>query len=437
MEAWSDFKIYTSILFSPKEKRFLKDITLTVSKETGLIIEVHKRSASESSALDEDWMHPLDIDLRSPGPNGKPRVILPGLVDAHTHIFLHAYAKTPAVYQMRDESPTERTIRAVNHCRTALLSGYTTYRDLGTEGMLDHDTHVRNAINRGLIPGPRLFVATECIASSGGYAVRLENNTNGVPRIADVADGVEGVKQAVRRRVGAGADIIKFYADYRKRQLRFPPSTWPGEPDVQFPPKERNPNVPLFSQAEMNAIVEEAKFNGVPVAAHAQAPNAVIMAAKAGVTSVEHGFIPSGAALTAMKEAGCIFVPTLAVIELYFPMEEVLAHTHKAWEMGIKLAAGGDTGAFDHGQNVRELELMLEAGVPVEEVLTAATLHGWEACGGELCGRKFGCLEEGWAADIVALQGDPRTDVGSLRKVDFVMKDGKVWKKDGVAVGMV
>ncbi|KAF2102148.1 hypothetical protein NA57DRAFT_64724 [Rhizodiscina lignyota] len=434
----SDFRIYTSILFSPIEKQFLNDITLSVSPKTGLITKVHKRSAAETSSLDGATIASPDIDLRSPGPNGKPRVILPGLVDAHTHIFLHAYSDTPSLNQMRDESPTERTVRAVNHCRTALLAGYTTYRDLGTEGMLDHDIHIRNAINRGIIPGPRLFVATECVASSGGYAVRLENITNGVPRIADVGDGVDGVRAAVRRRVGAGADIVKFYADYRKRQLRYPPSTWPGEPDIQFPPKsiDRNPNVPLFNQEEMDAIVREAKLNSIPVAAHAQAAEAVIMAAKAGVTSIEHGFEPSGAALAAMKEAGCIFVPTLAVLELFLPMEAILAHTRKAWDMGIKLACGGDTGAFDHGQNAREIELFIEAGIPLEEVLTASTLHGWETCGGELCGRKFGCLEEGWAADLVALEGDPREDTDSLRRVEFVMKDGRVWKKDGVAVGI-
>lgn len=139
-----------------------------------------------------------------------------------------------------------------------------------------------------------------------------------------------------------------------------------------------------------------------------------------------------------MKRAGTIFVPTLAVLEQQFPerIQEILAHAKEAWEAGIKLACGGDTGAFSHGDNAREIELMMEAGIPIEEVLAASTLHGWEACGGEMCGRKFGWFEKGVAADIIALDGDPRIDIGALRRVQFVLKDAKVWKRNGVPVGM-
>jgi imidazolonepropionase-like amidohydrolase len=165
------------------------------------------------------------------------------------------------------------------------------------------------------------------------------------------------------------------------------------------------------------------------------------MAAKAGVTTVEHGSEPSDEALKAMQEHGIIFVPTLAVMELFKsrggPFEELLAYTKKAHQMGIKLACGGDTGAFNHGENAREIELMLEAGIPLVDVLQAATLHGWEACGGKLCGRDFGFWEVGAAADIIALDGDPREHVSALRKVDFVMKDGKIWKQNGKGVNMV
>lgn len=187
----------------------------------------------------------------------------------------------------------------------------------------------------------------------------------------------------------------------------------------------------------MDAIVAEARSARAPVAAHATAAEAVIMAARAGVTTVEHGFERSSAALEALRENGTIFVPTLAVAELFVPMASILAHTKEAFEGGVKLACGGDTGPFAHGDNAREMELMLQAGVPLEEVLTAATLHGFEACGGEWCGRRFGWFEEGCAADVVALAGDPREEVECLRRVEFVMKDGRVWKRDGVAVGMV
>lgn len=252
-----------------------------------------------------------------------------------------------------------------------------------------------------------------------------------------LSDGVDGVRAAVRRRLGAGADVVKFYADYRKRQLRSPPQQWPGAPPVQFPAEDRNPQVLLFTQDEINAMVAEGNNANCPTAAHASSAAAVIMAAKAGVTTIEHGYESSDEALQAMKDSGVIFVPTLATMEIFFPMKEILARTKKAWNIGIKLACGGDTGAFAHGANAREMELIIEAGVPLREVLTAATLHGWEACGGDRCGRRFGWFEESVTADIIALDTDPRGDICALRRVNFVMKDAKVWKKDGVAVSMV
>jgi len=187
-------------------------------------------------------------------------------------------------------------------------------------------------------------------------------------------------------------------------------------------------------------MVKEAKVSRAPIAAHAGSPGAVVMAAKAGVTTIEHGLEPSDEALHAMKDHGVIFVPTLAVLEAELPddgtLEAIMANAKKAFDLGIKLAAGGDTGAFAHGDNARELELLTKAGIPILDVLQAATLHGWEACGGDLCGRRFGWWEEGVAADVIALNGDPAKDLGALRNVEFVMKDGKVWKSDGKAVGI-
>lgn len=429
------FTIHTDCLFDSKKKAFFNDISIIVAPETGLIAKVYKRQDALAHYVKEP-----DIDLRG-------KCVLPGFVDAHTHIFLHAYSETPSLNQMRDESLVERVIRATNHCRTALLAGYTTYRDLGTESAKDADVHVRDAINRGIIPGPRIYCVTECLASSGGYEIRPENKIGGVdvPRICDPCDGPIGCRAAVRRRLGAGADIIKFYADYRKRALRFPESAWPGCPGIMFPPDQKgiggegNPNLLLFNQDEMDAIVAEAKVARAPVAAHASSPEAVIMASKAGVTTVEHAFesMEGTHAMQTMIDNGTILVPTLAVVELFVDVKPVLAQVEKAYKLGVKLACGGDTGAFAHGDNAREMELMLEAGVPLEDVLTGATLRGWEACGGEWCGRKFGLIEEGWAADIIALHGDVREDIGALRKVDFVMKDARVWKRDGTPVGMV
>ncbi|EMC99128.1 hypothetical protein BAUCODRAFT_65242 [Baudoinia panamericana UAMH 10762] len=433
------FDVHTDLLFNPKTKTWLTDTSITISPTSGLITAVYQRKRALPTVVPNS-----DIDLRG-------QCVLPGLVDAHTHIFLHAYSQTPALNQMRDESLVERIIRATNHCRAALLAGYTTYRDLGTEGAFDADIHVRDAVNRGIIPGPRIFCVGEALASSGGYETRIENRIGGVtvPRISDPCDGPMGVRAGVRRRLGAGADLIKFYADYRKRQLRFPSPQWPGCPEIQFPPASgsaidaaRNPNLLLWQQDEMDAIVAEAKLSRSPVAAHAGSALAVTMAAKAGVTTVEHGFEPMHGteAMEAMRENRTIFVPTLAVVELYLDeneMKPILAQTKAAFDSGIKLACGGDTGAFDHGENARELELFLKAGMPLDDVLVAATMHGWEACGGEWCGRKFGWVEEGVAADFVGLDGDVRRDPGALRRVGFVMKDGRVWKREGKAVGMV
>ncbi|KAI1381200.1 amidohydrolase [Hypoxylon crocopeplum] len=431
----NEITVHTSSLFNSKEKSFVSDVSISIDADTGLITRVYTRDGPLPATNVSDAN---TIDLRG-------LTVLPGLVDAHTHIFLHPYSDVAALNQMRDESFVERVVRATNHAKAALQAGYTTYRDLGTEGLRDADIGFRDTINRGLIPGPRMFVATECVASSGGYEIRQENGLPGVgtavPRISDPADGVVGVRAAVRRRLGAGADVVKFYADYRKRALRFPQPTWPGARDILFPPSndlftgQRNPNILLFTQEEMNEMVAEARRSGAPIAAHAQSPEAVIMAAKAGVTSVEHGYMPSEDALQAMKENNTIFVPTLAVFQVVMGgsdqvMQTILDNTKAAYDKGIKLAAGGDTGAFAHGENVLELELMAKAGIPVPDILQAATLHGWESCGGDLCGRRFGSLEEGFAADIVALEGDPTEDFGALRRVKFVMKDGAVYKDE-------
>ncbi|MCJ1415583.1 hypothetical protein MMC32_001915 [Xylographa parallela] len=433
----SPFTIHTSLLFDPQQKTFLQNRSITVDPITGLITKFfHRQNDAQEISTD-------DIDLRH------YPLVLPGLVDAHTHIFLHAYAEAPSEVQMRDESSTERTIRAVNHVRRALLAGYTTYRDLGTEGMADSDTGIRDAINRGLIPGPRIYAATQALASSGGYAFATERSQCCPPLLSDVADGVDGVRAAVRRRIGRGADVIKVYADYRKRGMRFPAPLTPGGPDVQFPPTNptalvdfevRNPNYLLYGQEEMNALVEEANRADCPVAAHCGSNEAVRMAAKAGVTSIEHGFAADKETLMAMKSNGCIFVPTLAVLDIFVKgkaMETILDTTKRAWDLGLQLACGGDTGPYPHGENVRELELMLKAGLPLEDVFHAATIGGWIACGGMRCGRKFGWFEEGVAADIIALSADPRQERNALQQVDFVMKDAKVWKKDGQAVGMI
>lgn len=247
--------------------------------------------------------------------------------------------------------------------------------------------------------------------------------------------------------MGDGADIIKFYADSRRKIMRFPPlppsvtggnGKKPGS-GIRFPPThgEANPAVPLFSQEEMTAIVEEARLARLPIAAHVATVEAATMAIRAGVTSIEHANESTDELWGELAKSGVVYVPTLAVFDGALPdaeMRKVKARVKRAFDLGVRFAAGGDTGAFAHGENVREMELMLDAGIPLEDVLEACFVGGWEACGRDLCGYRFGVFEEGARADIIALDADPREDRRALRKVSFVMKDGEVYKQDGVPV---
>jgi imidazolonepropionase-like amidohydrolase len=305
--------------------------------------------------------------------------------------------------------------------------------------MKEADANVRDAINRGLMPGPRLYVATRVIASTAAYEPRTENHIGGtcLPAGCDAADGPDELRKAVRRRIGHGADIIKFYADYRRRLMRFPPKQQhPYIPSMQFQPTDPNPDYKVFSDEEMRTIVEEAQLAECPVSAHAHTQAGVIAACRAGATTIEHGTRAGEAGLQAMKEYGVIMVPTLSVSERLHAhrIDDILKQVKRAHELGIRLACGGDTGTFSHGDNAREMELMVKAGVPVEDVIEACTVGGWEACGGDRCGRRFGWFEEGCSGDIVGLETDPREDGGAFRKVSFVMKDGVVWKEGGSAV---
>ena len=418
------FQIYTSKLFDSKEKVVHKNITLKVDPATGLIVEVIQRESTEIPNLSDH-----DLDLRD-------KFVMPGFVDAHTHIFLHSYDEADNARQKRDESFVERVIRATNHCKIALMSGYTTYRDLGSEGMQEADANVRDAINRGLICGPRLFVATKVLASVTGIKTHTENSIGGtrVPETSESCDGEVEIRKAVRRRLGMGCDVIKFFADYRKRIMRFPPATpHPYLSSVKFPPPNPNPDVVLYTQHEMNVLVEEAKNADCPVAAHCATNRAVKMAAIAGVSTIEHGFWCDEDTLKVVKENGCMLVPTLAIAERLYgaSFDSMLVKTYNAWKLGVKQACGGDTGTFNHGDNIREAELFKKAGIPIAEILSCLTYNGWLACGGHRCGRSFGWLAVGTAADIIATDTDPFEDFSTLRVPSFVMKDAKVYKQYG------
>ncbi|KAJ5570333.1 uncharacterized protein N7459_009763 [Penicillium hispanicum] len=429
----TSFTLHTSSLFDPKAKRVLKNISITVDSATGRIVRIFERD-DRNKPLSEA-MQQGDIDLRG-------KYVLPGLVDAHTHVFLHSYDEAGALQQKRDESIVERVVRGVNHCRIALLAGYTTYRDLGSEGMQEFDANLRDAIARGLAPGPRLFVATRVIASTGSFECRTENAGGGhcLPAGADAIDGVEACRQAVRRRIAVGADIIKFFADYRRRIMRSPPAQQhPYIPSVLHPPADPNPDYMVFSQEEMNVIVTEARLARCPVSAHCCTLEGALAAIEAGVNSIEHGYFGNDEMFQRMVEKNVMLVPTLAIAEKLHSRRfaQILRQVKRAHDLGVRIACGGDTGTYPHGDNVRELELMIEAGIPVADVLEACTVGGWEACGGDMCGRRFGWFEEGLQADIIALEKDPARSESALRMVDFVMKDAQIWKLDGKPHGML
>lgn len=297
------------------------------------------------------------------------------------------------------------------------------------------------ASTEALYLDPGFFVATRALASTDSYEPRTENHDNGVclPRGGETVDGVNEARIAVRRRLAAGADIIKFFADYRRRIMRYPPAQQhPYVQGILHPPENPNPDILVFAQEEVDMIVKEAKMGQAPVACHAGTIEGALMAVKAGVTSIEHAYFANRELFELMVEKGCMLVPTLAVCERLHKhrIQEILAQTKLAYDIGVRFACGGDTGTYPHGQNVREMELMMEAGLPLEDVLEAGTIGGWDACGKDLCGLRFGWFEKGLRADIIALKTDPREDKHALRKIDFVAKDGVIWKKDGKGVGL-
>ncbi|WVW82651.1 hypothetical protein I302_104662 [Kwoniella bestiolae CBS 10118] len=390
------FTVHTDLLFDSKKKQFVTDTSIKIDSDTGLIIEVYERKHAIPDPVEKP-----DVDLRG-------KVVCPGFVDAHTHIFLHAYDEAPSVVQKRDESFVERIVRAVNHCRLGLMAGYTTYR---------------------------------VIASTAAYEPRTENHLGGtcMPAGCDSADGPDELRKAVRRRIGHGADVIKFYADYYRRVMRFPPKQQhPYIPSMKFQPPDPNPDLVVFQDEEMDAIVSEATLARAPAIAHADSKDGVLAAARAGVLSIEHASRAGEEGLRLMKEKGVIFVPTMAIFELILQERfgKVVENLRLGHRLGVRLACGGDTGTFPHGENAREMEIFIEAGIPVEDTLEAGTMGGWEACGGDLCGRKFGWFEAGCAADIIALDADPRVDAEALRKVSFVMKDGRIWKQHNEPVDL-
>jgi imidazolonepropionase-like amidohydrolase len=355
-------------------------------------------------------------------PEGTQRValagmtLMPGMIEGHSHLFLHPYNETPWDEQVLRESLALRTARAVVAARATLLAGFTLARDLGTEGAGYADVGLKQAIEQGIVPGPRLLVATRALVASGAYGPKGFEPGVSIPQGAEEADGPSLVA-AARRQIGAGADVVKLYADYRWR---------PGEPSR-----------PTFTQEEMQAAVLAGHSAGRLVAAHANTAEGMRRAVLAGVDTIEHGDEGTAEVFKLMHARGTAFCPTLAATDAIAryrgwngaePAPQMVSESRSAFALaraaGVNMCVGGDVGVFPHGENAREMELMAAAGMPAAEVLIAATSGNarWFRMSEQL-----GAVKPALLADLIAVEGDPTVDIHAVRAVRFVMKGGRIY----------
>lgn len=346
--------------------------------------------------------------------------LLPGFIEGHSHLFLHPYNETSWDDQVLKESRAERTARAVNHAKATLMAGFTTVRDLGTEGAMYDDVGLKKAIQKGIIPGPRMIVATRAIVAKGSYGPKSPSPDVELPQGAEEVAGLEELSKAIRSQIGHGADLIKVYADYR-----YGPN---GEAQ------------PAFSQLELEWTTGIVTSSGRKVVAHASTAEGMKRAINAGISTIEHGDGGTEEIFKLMKEKNVALCPTLAAgdaIQQYRgwkkgtdPEPQSITEKKKSFQLalknGVTICMGGDVGVFAHGENAREMELMAEYGMSASDVLKSATSVNADIFG---YADKLGRITKNLLADIIAVEGDPSIKISDVRKVKLVMKDGIVYKK--------
>lgn len=344
------------------------------------------------------------------------QTVLPGLIEGHSHLLLHPYDETPWNDQVAREPLAYRVARAVNHAKATLLAGITTVRDLGTEGAGYADVGLKQAIEDGVVPGPRMLVAGPAMVATGSYGPKGYAPEWNVPQGAEEASGVEQVASVARTQIGKGADVVKVYADYR----------WGPAGEAR----------PTFTQDELARIVDIARSSGRGVAAHASTAEGMRRAILAGVETIEHGDAGTAESWRLMVEHKVALCPTLAAGDATAqyagwkkgsdPEPARIAAKRASFKAalaaGVTMCFGGDVGVYAHGDNVRELELMVDYGMPVVDVLRSATSVNARLFHQDT---RIGAIKPGLLADVIAVDGDPSAAIAALRRVTFVMKGGK------------
>ena len=364
------------------------------------------------------------VEKSSPIPSGakvldfKNATLLPGLIEGHAHLFLYPYNITDWDTQVLKETDALRTIRASVHAKNTLMAGFTSVRDLGTEGAGYADVSLKKAILDKIIEGPRMLVAGRAIVSTGSYGPKGYDNDQKIMLGAEPADGNELVR-VVRDQIWQGADFIKIYADYRWGLM--------------------SEDRPTFTLDELKLINEVTTSSGRVMVCHAKSKEAIRRSVLAGAVTIEHGDFLDEEIGKLMKEHQVIFMPTIAAVDKITqyrgwkkgidPDPENVVRKKLSFKAalasGVTIGMGGDVGVFPHGDNVMEMELMAEYGMPNLDILKAATSVNARAMNWQ---DKLGHIKEGFLADLVVVKGNPLENIFQIREVKFVMKDGVIYK---------